>query len=555
MIRVDKNRIQVETKTLSARFEKGALVKLERKRDGRVMLEGGGERSAPLELVYAGEEGVALNGMPDDRVICLPVSEQCAEMRFEGWNGEGVIAISEDVESGDLVVEPSGCASRPGLRSVRWNVQGIGQGLDLVAPFFQGVQLPLEDVLIRNTRWKWPFQWEAGMAILQGEDGGFWVHCRDDRYRYKGVKVGTEEEARCLGLETEAYGPLHDSLSAGGLCWRVNVHDGDWREPAGVYRNWLAEANGVPEKPGWLKELRFAVSWCPVDEEILDALAERLEPERVLLHLPQWRTDGYDENYPTYEASERGRDFIGRARERGFRAMPHFNSIDMDPIHPAYAQVRDFQYRDLESQRLQGWTWAEGKGLPLQEGNGARLRHRDKKTMIKVHPGLGVWRSILTERVRQAAEELELELAFLDVTLCTWNLHNCLVENVTPTEGMKRLIERIAGVGNGLVVGGEGRNEITMQGQGVSQVHLFHSFHESLEGLGRTAGCPLNEFLFEPWGRSFGYSNLGGQNEVQEERMRVHVSLGAMPTVTIRSAEDIAKPNTAVEEMLKMAAG
>jgi len=44
--------------------------------------------------------------------------------------------------------------------------------------------------------------------------------------------------------------------------------------------------------------------------------------------------------------------------------------------------------------------------------------------MVKVHPGLGLWRSILGESVAEASRELALESAFIDVTLTTGNLHN-----------------------------------------------------------------------------------------------------------------------------------
>ena len=44
----------------------------------------------------------------------------------------------------------------------------------------------------------------------------------------------------------------------------------------------------------------------------------------------------------------------------GFHAMPHCNAIDMDPTHPAYAYLRDFQYRDIESKQIQGWVWHHG---------------------------------------------------------------------------------------------------------------------------------------------------------------------------------------------------
>jgi len=218
--------------------------------------------------------------------------------------------------------------------------------------------------------------------------------------------------------------------------------------------------------------------------------------------------------------------------------------------------MRDFQYRALESKRVEGWTWVNGAVKPVPESNAARLKHRNKKTMVKIHPGLSAWRSLLAENVQRAAETLSLDLAFLDVTLCSWNLHNCLVENTTSTEGMKRLIEEVGQLNGGLVVGGEGRNEITALGEGFAQVHLFRGWQRSIEGFERleqTGLCPLNEFLFGEWCRSFGYSGLSGRTPEELHRMRAHVKLGAIPTLTIGSAEDLTHPNDAVREMLDLA--
>jgi len=235
----------------------------------------------------------------------------------------------------------------------------------------------------------------------------------------------------------------------------------------------------------------------------------------------------------------------------GFHIMPHFNSVDMDPSHPAYAQIRDFQYRDIESKSLQGWSWHEGRGIGVPESNAARSQHRDKKVMIKVHPGLSMWRSVLGENILKAAQDLKLECAFIDVTLCSWNLHDSLVEGMTSTEGMKRLIEHVAGLGEGLVVGGEGLNEITMQGQSFVQAHLFQSWQNSAEGLARVGGCALNEFMFGKLCRTIGYSGLSGSTPDSELRMRIHEEHGAIPTITIHSAEEIERPNRAVKRVLE----
>ena len=556
MLQVDKRRIRAETKTLKAVIEGGVITSLAGKLDGRTYVRAG-RGAAALELAFRDGEILPLGGEPGDRITNLRINDTRAEVRLEAWHGDGVITFSEDPASGDLLVEPAGYTSRPGLRACRWTICGIAPELELIAPFWQGVRLPLEDSLIRNTFWNWPQSWEAGLAILQGRGGGMWVHCRDDRYRYKNLQVGSADDARRLGFETEGYGPLEDNLSAGGLVWRINVHQGGWKRPAGAYRRWLEDAYGLggAERADWLGDLRLALSWCPCEAGILAALAKRLDPSTVLLHVPGWRKDPYDVNYPTYRAGAKGRRFIRKAQAMGFRTMPHFNAIDMDPTHPTYPLVRDFQYRDAARNRVQGWVWLRGGPRPVPESNASRLLHRDKKTLVKIHPGLSMWRSILTENVWSAVKDLDLEVVFLDVSMNTWNLRRCLVDSITPTEGIKRLIADVGAIKAGLVVAGEGRNEIVMQGESLAQVHLFKSSgHANIDGLERTGRCPLCEYLFGRWCRSFGYSHLGGATPEEQLRMKLHVDLGAIPTVTVRSPEQIARPNPGMEAFLAAAA-
>jgi hypothetical protein len=361
-----------------------------------------------------------------------------------------------------------------------------------------------------------------------------------------------------LGLDTEAYGPIDTNLSSGGLTWRVNVFQGDWKVPASRYREWLWHAYNLKaeeeRRKEWIREVRLALCWCPGKPEILDVLSRKVQPGKVLIHFPDWRSDPYDENYPTFTASETGRAFIAKAQAMGFRIMPHCNSIDMDPSHPVYSQVRDFQYRDVEKQRLLGWAWYQNRSFGVPQSNLTRLEHRDKKVMVKIHPGLAMWRSIVGENILGAARALSLQSVFIDVTLNTYNLHNCLVESMTPTEGMKRLIEQVASLGDGLVVGGEGLNETTVQGLSFAQAHLFESWHQNKAGLERAGGCALNEFLFGRLCRTIGYSGLGGRNPDEELRMRIHEEHGAIPTLTIDSATELTDPNPAVKRILERAA-
>jgi hypothetical protein len=554
MVTVKDGVIRAETKTLRATIDRGFLTSLRSKLDGEEYMRQGSPPASALQLYYPGHGTVDVVSRLAATIAGYQLSAHSAQLRFSGWDADGVLTVSEDRETGDLLVEPSAYSSRSGVLSCRWVVPAIREDLDLVAPFFQGVRLKLTDPLLAQ-RWAWPQSWEAGLAILQGARGGFWVHCQDDRYRYKALHI----DGGVLGLETEAYGPIGKSLGAGGLFWRLNVYQGDWQVPAAAYRDWLWRAYSLQAaeqaRKRWMHEIRFALSWYNGDAAILDAIAERIDPARVLIHFSQWRTDGYDENYPTYEPSEKARAVFAKAREMGFHVMPHCNSVDMDPTHPAHAYLRDFQYRDVETKRLHGWAYDREAGGVLGVPNSYHTlsENRPRKVMIKVHPGLAMWRSILAENVKGAVETVGTDTVFIDVTLCSSNLDNCLVENTTSSEGMKRLIAQIGELGDGLAVGGEGLNEITMQGLSFAQAHLFGSWQTNCDGLERTGGCALNEFLFGKLCRTFGYSGLSGRNEAEELRMRIHEEHGAIPTVVVRSAEEITSPNRGVARMLELA--
>ncbi len=559
-VKVIEKQVIIDTRTLSAVIENGVIISLRDKTSGEEFIEKPDISTyRALQLLYRNNELSNINEEKFGSTEIHQISEKRAEIIFHSWDGDGVIGISADEVTGDLLIEPSAYTSRPGVLACRWNIAGIKPSVKLVAPIFQGIKLRLDDPLIKNSRWQWPFAWEAGLVIFQSENGGFWVHTRDDKYRFKALQTGSRDNPFIAGFDTEAYGPIDDNLCAGGLCWRINTYRGDWKVPAETYRQWYWKTYNLESeeqnRQKWIHNIKFAISWCPGDTAILDALAKRISPSKVLIHFPDWRTDRYDENYPTYIPADKARTFIKKGQDMGFRIMPHFNSIDMDPSNPVYSFVRDFPYRSPETKQLQGWSWYNRRVIGVPESNTNRLNNRDKKVMVKIHPGLSMWRSILGQNIIGPVKDLALDTVFIDVTLCTWNIHNCLVESMSPPEGMNKLIRHVSELCDGLVVGGEGLNEITAQRLSFAQVHLFRSSQDSVEGLERTGGCDLNQILFGRLTKTFGYSNLGGRDKNQELRMQLHLDHGAIPTVTINSAEDVSNPNPAVKRMLEIANG
>ena len=426
----------------------------------------------------------------------------------------------------------------------------------VVAPIFQGINLALDDSLIRDTYWGWPSGWEAALVILQGKSDGFSVHVRDTTYRPKGLQIGSKSAPNMIALQTENHGPLDDKRSAGGLVWRMSLHAGDWREPAGQYRDWLFSTYNLQRRAEtrcrWMNEIRLAGCWMDTNPDVLDALAEKIDPHKVLLHLAQWRNFGYDENYPDFTPSPEAVAYLKRAADMGFHVMPHCNSVDMDPSHPVYNLVRDFVYLDVANKTPQGWAWRNNNVMPVPTSNMSLVTHREDKVMVKIHPGLSMWRSLLAEAIDNGVRGLT-DTVFIDVTLCTWNLHNALVENLSSTEGMRLLIDQVASVGPGRVVGGEGLNEITAQGLTFAQAHLFRSHQKNIDGLERAAGTPVNALLFHGLARTIGYTDLSGRTPASELRQQVHQSLGAIPTFSHLTPDEIRHPSRATRALFDSA--
>lgn len=556
MIIVKNNIITVSTKTLDAVINNGALISLYDK-NGNRYIEADMEKHEVLQIVYRHGDIIPVKNTRSGTIYTHSLSDTCAEIRYDAWDGNGLIVISEDTETGDLCIEPEVTSARQGVLACRYTLEGITENYRLTAPFYQGIDMELEDSLLNGRKWQWPYMWEAGLCILHNGINGFWVHCRDDRYRTKAIVTGGQR--RSLSFDSEAYGPIDRSMSAGGIMWRVNVFNGTWQVPAEKYRVWLWKAYNLEREEtrrfDWSKNIKMAISWCPSNASLLESIAKKVDPHTVLLHLPQWRNHKYDTCYPDYTPSDSFIEFIQFARRLGFHCMPHANSVDMDPSMPEYKYLSDFKYRAVEDGRLLGWGWENGRVLGVPSSNKALTESREKLVMVKIHPGLSMWRSLLAENINSALKKLNYitDTVFIDVTLCAYNLDNCLVDNTTTMEGMKRIITHIQNINGGLAVGGEGLNEITFQNLSFAQAHLFDSHHATSAGLARCGGCDLNHVLFGKLCKTIGYSNLAGQDETQVLRERIHEEHGAIPTITVNRPEQIDNPNPEIKRVLELA--
>ena len=446
--------------------------------------------------------------------------------------------ITLDQATGDLCVTPSSKTSRREVASVRWNVS-FNPDAEVILPCVNGILVKSAADFPRNDRFPWPYRWNAQLVIAQKGNQSCMIRSEDTAYKFKALNLARKDNKTTLGFESEVVGPLWQNSTAGGVEWRVNVYNGDWKVPSSHYKNWMARVYNLEQKranrPDWVDKIDFSVGWAGTVPEVLDALAKAHPPEKTLIHLSNWRTDRYDINYPNYVPSQEAVAYMKKANEMGFKVMPHFNFFSVYYKHPFYQEVRDYQIRGVYRNDPQGWHWPPDT--------------HEYTRMAYIHPGFGIWRRKLIEAVSDACSQLKAPIAFIDQTLCTWNTDNGLVENMTTVEGMWRLQEEFSAIYPNLAIAGEGLNEISFQRESFAQGHIHDGWGE-LKQYHVDAAHPICSFLWGDHCRLVGYYHLTPEKPDVELGIEVYKRMGAIPTVITNNPAHIYPPTAAMRRLI-----
>jgi len=543
----------VRSATTEVAFEGVRIVSIKDAVTGEEFLDRGLGADVPgLTLIHQNGKESALGVHPlASEVHTHVLSERIAEIVLNDWECDVSLRVSIDDELGDILVEPSAWTLQGGIYGLALNIPGIRSDLDVVGPFQQGARLPITHPQMQGKRADWPNTWEAGFLVFQGRGSGFSVQTWDDHFIFKQVRIGHAQDPHTVSFVTQAYGPLERNQCVGNLAWRIAVHRGEWEVAVARYRDWYWRAYRLDEalalRPSWLSEIKLAISWCPTDMGLLDALAHRIEPSQVFIHLPRWRPFKYDQDYPTYTASSEARAFIAKARAMGFHVAPHTNSCQISPDHPFFFQARDFCTRSPTDLRWGGWSWLPLEGWssfgPPQSAS-QMASHKDWNVLVNVHPAWSPWRRELTRQVAELIRELDLDSIFVDVSQYIHNSDNAVLEGLTYAEGSLKLIRELVELAPGFCVAGEGRNEISTQYLSVVQFHLYNFAHvaainsEDVAWV-TEATVPVNQMVFGDITRGIGYNYGRGENR----RVMIEATLrqGAVPTLIFQSRDPVAE--------------
>lgn len=552
MITITEKGLRIQTSTTVVEFEQDRIISIQDARNGDEYLDRKGlEILAGFELLHQNGKFSPLGAYPQATQLHYNLlTDHIAEMMINDWECDISIRISVDEENGDVLIEPSAWSMQGGVAGLAMNIAGLRQNLQVVGPFQQGFRLPVDHPMLAKRLAAWPSVWEAGFLIFDGDAAGFTIQTWDERFLFKAIQRHPGSP-RTMQFLTLAPGPLEMNRCVGNLCWRISAYQGNWQVPVRRYRDWYWQAHQLEKaarlRPEWLDNIRLAVSWCPTDLNLLDALAKRVDPQSVFLHLPNWRIYTYDQDYPSYIPDEKGKAFITKAREMGFHVAPHTNASQISPDHPLFFAARDFCTRSPDELRWGGWSWLPVKGWAAfgpPQSYSQMPNRKDWNILVNVHLAWSPWRRKLGQEVARLLADLKLDSVFVDVSQNIHNSDNAHLEGLSYAEGSLKLIRELSELAHGFCVSGEGRNEISTQYLSVTQFHLFNFAHVAatdgqdvswvLDGT-----LPVNELLFKGLARGIGYSYGQGANR----RVMIDATLkqGAIPTLIFQTPDPVSE--------------
>ena len=520
-ITIDDNTIHVETNNYKVQFDYGAITYLHNKLTDETY-------TLPLEHIFEIQAGIFGKhkhfwARRSDTVETHKINEHTVETRFRGSGNEIRFVIEIESNTDDLLITLDGVADFPGVSAIQWAIDNLNlANLRLIVPS-QKEQI-IDATFVKDHR-DYPYPssyWEAQLAIIESEDGGFYLRSTDTTFKFKNMFYKRYTDKFGLTFSTQNQAPWDTLTSAKSVTWRLNTYIGDWCVPAQIYRDWMEEAFDpwrLSDVPAWVSDIGLVVLHSRVNPELLPNLAEVVDPTKTLLYLTDWRKERRDVNYPDYSnPDERFDEFLEVARRHGFRVMLHVNIYGCSASHPLYPKFKRYQYRLPETGELSGAAW-----------DNIDNPHR----MALISLASSEWRNLLVQEFKAVWEKYNIDAFQLDVSHYILNDANGLIEGLTSAQGNvlmhKELVEAMPGV----VFSGEGLHEVIFSRESFAKRGSF--------GIGPPH--PISAFLFSPYTR---FHAGGGLPGAQDPRYHIYLETaeveGSLPTLWINKTEMLEIP-------------
>ena len=341
------------------------------------------------------------------------------------------IFVSIDPETGDLLIRQNGYCQIGLISAAAWGFANLSPSLDVIAPYDGG------QVLVDTRNYDYS-GWETPLVIVQGQNGGVFVHGEPINYRYKTLRYETDTAGKSLGFGVTPQAPFVDATEVESSTWRLNTYQGGWEVPARIYRDRMPEQSF---DPAWVDDINVVIIHDNVDVNMLEPLSRQVDPSQTLIYMNSWRRGGHDKDLPDYGTDQVLPDFtrfVEAAHRFGFKIMVHVNMLGVTPEHPLYAEFEQFQIRQDDSQRT-GWAWDD---------------LTDPHRHAFINPASTAYRRMFVDTLQGLRQRYNIDAFHLDINVL-YNDNNGKIDGLSMTQGNVLLYQELKQTMPGVVLGGE----------------------------------------------------------------------------------------------------
>ena len=516
-ITIDGENVYVETDAYSVQFHRGVMGYIHNKRTGETYTIPESDGILGMTAIRRRHDPIRARV---STVEATKTGRDSATLVFsQPWkNNINKIVLTIEVEptTGDLLIGGHGEADTGGVYGFQWGCDNIDiNSVDLILPA-RGGQVITASSPFDLKVYDYPGQWEAQLAIVQGDVGGFFVRSTDKAFQFKRFNCKKNSEEIALGFQTHNQAPWDGLSTVQSTVWRFNTYAGDYRIPASIYRNWMDEAFEpwrLSDMPQWVEDIGLVIMVRDFRQPIkgLSQLAEQIDPSKTLLYMVLWRKDGWDRSYPDYTPIEGFGDFIKAVHDLGYRVMLHANMVGISPYHPLYPEFQEYQFRlPWDNGKLIGWRWHE----PDAPGRHAYINNASSK-----------FRDLLVSRLKEVWEEFQVDAFHLDGSHVVTNDANGLIEGLNAGQGNVLMHKQLAEAMPGVVFSGEHLHEVTFFRESFAQRRALPQEYTA---------HPICAFLFAPYTLPYGHLGIPSlRDKPLEYHMFVDAfeSWGVLPTL------------------------
>ena len=461
-ITIDGESVHVDTAAYSVRFDRGVIGYIHNKLTDETY-------TLPAPHGKKGVTGLLFNRYFWERENILTrradlisstlIGPRRAKLLFREEGTDVRLFIAVDPNTEDLLIDMEGESDTPGVIGMQWGISYLDiQNLSVIAPSGGG-QMIDATLPIKYRSYPYPFSgagWEAQLAIVQGDRGGFYVRNTDNTFQFKQFVYDRQDNGVALNFGTHNQAPFDTYTTGTTQLWRFNTYTGDWRVPARLYRDWMEQAFGakrLSDKAVWLEDITLFVGSARSNVSLwhtkfLDALATKVDPTKTVLlakhwsNAQEWSRNPY-EHHPIYDPMPELESFLEAAKQHGFRVILYSDMHAFSVENPLYPDFIQYQYRDP-------WT-GELVGYAL------------------MNPASSAFRELLVSQLKAVWDAYDFAGFFMDTSYYTINDGNGLIDGLNSVQGGVALYKELGEAMPGAIFMGERLHEGTFAFESLAQ--------------------------------------------------------------------------------------